>query len=300
MHDDDSEFHVGTILKVALAGMSLVAILIAGCAGCTYVRPGYIGIKVNKTGTARGAQDLPLITGYNLINPFLSTVVEYPTYMQTVKWTKNADEGKPVDESLTFTSKDSMIVNADVSLSYLLHANKAASFYVRFRADDINTYTDGYLRNVVRDAFNEQAGGYTVEQIMGDNAPLLAKVMVQVQSKAINDGIEINQLGFIGAPRPPQIVLDAINSKVQAEQIGLQKQNELVQSEADAKKAVAKAQGEADAAVATAKGQADANKLITSTLTPELVEFIKIQKWDGHLSQVQAGGGGVIVDVGKR
>ncbi len=58
----------------------------------------------------------------------------------------------------------------------------------------------------------------------------------------------IDQFGFIGSPRPPQSVIDAINAKVQAQQIAVQKQNELVQSQADAAKLVAAAEGPGESA----------------------------------------------------
>ena len=64
----------------------------------------------------------------------------------------------------------------------------------------------------------------------------------------------IDQFGFIGSPRPPSSVIDAINAKVQAQQIAVQKQNELVQAQADAAKLVAAADGQAKAQVAIANG----------------------------------------------
>ena len=47
-----------------------------------------------------------------------------------------------------------------------------------------------------------------------------------------------------------------------------------------------KARGEADAKLISAKGEADANRLIQASLTTELVEYTKAQRWDGQLPQV--------------
>lgn len=290
------------IRKLAVAAgtaLGLLLLLILFTNGCKTINPGNVGIEVSKVGSSRGVQDLTIKTGLVLFDPLTTTIIEYPTYMQTAKWTKNVYEGRDVDESITFTTKDSLVVNADVSLSYQLDADKAPAFYVKFRADRIESFTDGYMRNVARDAFNEIAGEYTVEQVMGDNGPILKQVRQRIQEQ-LADYVSINQLGFIGAPRPPEGVTQAINMKVQAQQIALQKQNEVAQAEADARKAVAVSQGEADANIVAAKADAEANRLRNQSLTPALIEWTKIQKWDGHNPTVVTGnGGGIIVSTTK-
>ncbi len=49
---------------------------------------------------------------------------------------------------------------------------------------------------------------------------------------------------------------------------------------------MAKAEGDARSARALAEGEAEANAKISKSLTPELVEYEKIRKWDGRLPQV--------------
>lgn len=260
-----------------------------GLAGCTTIQPGYTGIKIDKMGANRGVQDLHIVNGFVAYNPVSTEVIAYPTFVQTVKWTKSADEGTPNDQSITFTSKDSLTINADVSVSYELDAAKVPDFYVKFRADKIEEFTDGYLRNVVRNAFNEAAGDYNVEQIMGDNAPLLHATIALIQRQVSAYGVKVDQLGFIGAPRPPASVVQAINAKVQAAQIALQKQNEVAQATADAQKRVAEAEG-----------QAKANQMLEQSITPTLVQWQMMQKWDGHLPQVQSGSGGLMFNLGNK
>lgn len=292
---------MGKILGGAGAVLGLLFLFIVLIAGCDSISPGNVGVVISKTGSSRGVQDITIKTGRFIVNPVTTSVIEYPVYVQTVKWTKSADEGKEnVDESITFTSSDSMIVNADISLSYELQQDKVPSFYVKFRADKIETFTDGYLRNIVRDTFNEEAGKYTVEQLMGDNGGLLKTVRASVQNQLEQYGVKVDQLGFIGAPRPPQIVLDAINRKVQAEQIALQKQNEVAQAEADAKSAVARAEGEAKASVARAQGQAEANKDLAGSLSDNLIrwqvaqnEHDAIWRWNGVRPTTEVNGTGV-------
>jgi regulator of protease activity HflC (stomatin/prohibitin superfamily) len=279
-------------IGAAIVSLSLFITVISGC---NTISPGNVGVEISKTGVSRGVQDVTIRTGWAFVNPITHTIIEYPVYVQTVKWTKSADEGKATDESITFTSSDSMIVNADISLSYELSQDKVPYFYVKFRADKIDSFTDGYLRNIVRDTFNEEAGKYTVEQIMGDNGEMLKKVRASVQSQLDAYGVKIDQLGFIGAPRPPQVVLDAINNKVRAQQIALQKQNEVAQAQADALSAVARA-----------NGQAAANKALTESLSPNLIEWQRVQnehdaiwRWNGvrPTTEVNGNNSGTLLNV---
>ena len=287
------------IVGGAVAVVSLFLVSIVGCAGCTSIGPGNVGIVISKTGASRGVQDVTVKTGWAFVNPITTEVIEYPTFMQTVKWTKSATEGSPNDESITFTTGDSMVVNADISLSYQLAFDKAPEFYVKFRADKIEQFTDGFLRNVARNSFNAIAGNYNIGQIMGNNGPILLAIKKDMQQQLTAYGVQIDQLGFIGAPRPPESVTNSINLKAQAEQIALTKTIELNQVEADAKKAVAEAEGQAAANIALAEADAKANKLRSESLTGPLIEWTAIQKWDGHRPQVEGTGGGMLINIPK-
>lgn len=287
------------IAVAAIALASFMLVVIAGCAGCSSIGPGNVGIQISKVGASRGVQDVTIKTGWVWVNPITTEVIEYPTYMQTVKWTKSANEGSPNDESITFTTGDQMVVNADISLSYQLQFDKAPDFYVKFRADNIEKFTDGFLRNVARNSFNAIAGSYQIGDIMGNNGPVLLKIQGDMQKQLSPYGIQIDQLGFIGAPRPPEAVTNSINLKAQAEQIALTKQIELTQVQADAAKEVAKAKGDAAANLERAAADAQANKLRSESLTPALVEWTAIQKWDGHRPQVEGSGSGFMINIPK-
>jgi regulator of protease activity HflC (stomatin/prohibitin superfamily) len=60
----------------------------------------------------------------------------------------------------------------------------------------------------------------------------------------------------------------------------------LAQKQIQAQQAVVDAQGKADASVVAAKGEADANKLREASISPELIEYIRWQRWDGQLPKV--------------
>ncbi len=220
-------------------------------------------------------------------NPMTTSVFQYPTFVQTAVWTKDANEGSPNNEEISFNSKEGMVITGDMSLSYQLEAKQVPAFYVKFRSDDLTGFTHGFLRNVARDAFNEIGPTYPLEQIYGEKKEeFLTKVRERVNNQVGTFGVHLEQFGFIGAPRLPGPVVDALNAKITATQKAIQIENEVRQAEAEAKKAVAKAEGEAKA-----------NQVLTASITPALLEWRRLQisqnaieHWNGVLPQYNGGG----------
>jgi regulator of protease activity HflC (stomatin/prohibitin superfamily) len=292
--------------KYGLLAIPLVIVLFfVGCA--KRIGPGRVGIKVDLAGSQRGVEDLPIRTGWVFYNFLSSTIVEYPTSVQTAKWTRDPNEGSVNNEEMSFNTKDGLTVYGDLSVSYHLDAAKVPAFYVKFRNDDIGQFTHGFLRNVARDAINRTGSQYTVQEIMGEKkSELEQNSRLDLQKQVADIGVVVDQFGFIGSPRPPQSVIDAINAKVQAQQIAVQKQNELVQSQADAAKLVAAAEGQAKAQIAVANGEAESNRVRAASISPNIIEWQKlavtdrwITKWNGQVPQVQTGsnGPGMLLDI---
>jgi len=277
------------MLKKMMGFVGVMALLVASAACSTRVSPGYVGIQVNYSGTDRGVSGYPVVTGRVWYNPYSTAILEYPTYVQTAVWTHNTNEGKAVDESITFTNKDKMTINADISLAYHLISEKVPAFYVKFRSDDLSTFTNGYLRTVARQEFDRHAGKYSIDQIMGDNAPFLDDVRTSLQAELTPIGVQLDAFGFIGSPRPPQAVIDQINASVHATQLTQQKQNELAQVEADMAKERSKTDTYARNTLTLAEAQAAANRKLSESLTPQLLEKIRLEHWDGKLPQVNGG-----------
>lgn len=288
--------------------MILVVLALVCFTGCTRIGPGHAGIEVNAAGSDKGVSQQTATTGWFFYNPFTETVIEYQTAQRLEKWTKSEGEGKPGNTEVSFTNKDSMVIFADVAIAFSLDPAKVPAFYVKFLAkdeDDLDTkFTNGYLRNSVRNCLNEYAGQYDIKQIMGDNAEFLKKTKDCIQTDVITWGVNIDQFGLIGAPRPPQPVIDAINMKAQAEQVATQKQIELTQVQADAAKRIAEADGDAKSQVARATGEAEANHLRNATITDNILKMRAldnqrdaISKWNGEPPQVMSGEGGMLFNI---
>lgn len=310
---EDAPFEMrreGLLVKYAASAVLLILVLIVFgifLVRVTRIEAGHVGVEINLAGKQRGASEIPIRTGWVVYSPLSTQIIEFPTYVQTVKWTKDINEGHPVNEEMGFNSKEGMEIFVDVSMSYAIEPTKAPDFYVKYRVDDMDRFTHGILRDVVRNTLNEVASTYVVEDIYGEKkAEFLRKVQTMIEQKMSPVGVSVQQFGFIGAPRVPSVIAAAITAKAQAIQQAERARNELATTQAEAAKKIAEAEGEAKSMVTRAQGEADANRIRQNSLTPQLLELRRIEnnralidKWNGQLPTVQTGqgGGGMLLQL---
>jgi regulator of protease activity HflC (stomatin/prohibitin superfamily) len=304
-------------MRPAIPGLKAIVIGVAVLIGAlilfslllrvTRIEAGHVGVEINLAGQQRGASEIPVRTGWVVYSPLTTQIIEFPTYVQTVKWTRDTNEGHPINEEMGFNSKEGMEIFVDVSLSYAIEPSKVPDFYVKYRVDDLERFTHGILRDIVRNSLNEVASTYAVEDIYGERkAEFLDKVQAMIQAKVAPVGVGVQQFGFIGAPRVPTVIAQAITAKAQAIQQAERARNELATTQAEAAKKIAEAEGDAKSQVTRAQGEADANRIRQSSLTPQLLELRRLEnnralidKWDGRLPSVQAGQSGMILQLPK-
>jgi regulator of protease activity HflC (stomatin/prohibitin superfamily) len=287
-------------LLVPLGVLAIVLVFAIFVTRVTRIEAGHVGVEINLAGSQRGASEIPIRTGWVVYSPLRTQIIEFPTYVQTVKWTRDTNEGHPVNEEMGFNSKEGMQISVDVSLSYAIDPQKVPDFYVKYRVSDLEVFTHGILRDIVRNSLNEVASTFTVEDIYGERkADFLKRVEVMIEQKIAPVGVGVQQFGFIGAPRVPEVIATAITAKAQAIQQSERARNELATTQAEAAKKIAEADGEAKALVTRAQGEADANRIRQTSLTPQLLDLRRIEnsralidKWNGQLPTVENGGQG--------
>ena len=245
-------------------------------AGCSDVPVGHVGIKVYKFGSSKGV-DLEVLTPGRYYIGYNEDLFTFPTYTQTDTWRKGAQK----DESINFQSKESLNINGDFGIQFSLDPTKIPVLFQKYRRG-INEISDVFLRNEIRDALVNRASSKSVEYLMGEGkATLLDDVEADVKARVTAQGIIIEKVYVIDNFRPPQAVTDAINAKIAATQLAIQRQNEIVTAKAEADKKIETARGEGESILVVAKSQAEANELIAKSITENLLENKRLEKWDG-------------------
>lgn len=263
--------------------------------GCyTTVEPGRVGIKVKQTGGDRGVQDIPAQSGRVFYNPINEYVLEYPTSVQRAIWTSSTSEGgkDSGNEEIAFQSSDSLHFTGDVAVAYHLPAPTVPHFYVQFRNDDLAAFTHGFFRDATRSAIGDAAHVLTAEEINGSKqAELAMRAQEALSKKMVQYGVVIDQLVFTSPPRPPAQVKTAIEAKIAATQSAERVENQKREAQAEGEKIKV-----------SAAATAEANRLINSSITPQLVEWKKLDimgaRWNGQGPMVIGGTGqGMIIDL---
>ena len=112
-------------------------------------------------------------------------------------------------------------------------------------------------------------------------------------------GLVVEKVYWIGELRLPDSVVASINAKIGATQKAQQRENEIQQARAEADIKIQEARGIAESTLMKAKAQADANQLLAKSITPELVQYQSIEKWDGRLPTYSGTGANFLFGVGK-
>jgi len=123
-----------------------------------------------------------------------------------------------------------------------------------------------------------------------------------------NSNPPFNAFRYVEGAPPRTADQTALDQKIQAQQQAEQQKYQLAQAKVKAEQDVAQAtgqanalkaqaEGEAQATLTRAKAQAEANKLLSQSLTPGLIRYQQLQRWDGKLSVFSGGGVTPLIDV---
>ena len=279
--------------KLYLVVAGIVIIL----TGCIRIEQGYVGLKAWELGDSKGEIETFGVGRWtrNLVKASWTT---YPTFKQNYVWTADSMEGSPNDESISFPI-EGLRIGIDVGIEFAVDPEAVVEIYSEYRKS-LGEITDGPMRNFVRDAVLEAAKDYSdMEQFITNSE--IGDLIDTVEESTIEyfypRGIIVSKIYLVTAPRYPTSVTDAIEEKIRATQRAIQRENELRETEAAAKKQIAEAEGAAAAMIATAQAEAQAKKLLQESYTPEILQAMWIEKWDGRLPEVMPGDSNLLMSL---
>src|SRR5262249_52979941 len=150
-----------------------------------------------------------------------------------------------------------------IGITYHLRPDTIPLVFQKYRRG-MHEITHIFIHNFIRDAVNKAASKMKIEDLYGvGKEAFFDKVQEHVREDLKEIGIEISRIYLIGRFHFPHNVIAALNSKIEANQRAQQRENELREAEAEAKKQIAKAQGQAQCAILQAESEAKANTLLS-------------------------------------
>ena len=224
----------------------------------------------------------------------------------TREWASPSSK-ETANKAIFAESKESVGFYVGMNCSAQIEETDAATFLYKYNHTPLETIIDTDIRSMVEKVFNDECGKYGIEDIKVEKSNIMNIVTEKVTSHFKEYGITITVLGMKeGISYENEEIQKAIDEKFSSEQQIITQQNlnqvAIDKAEADAKAAIVKAESKAEAVRIAADAEAEANRKIAESLTPELIEKIKYEKWteawDGAVSVISGGADGMMIDVG--
>lgn len=291
----------GTIAAIAVVG----GIVTLG-ASAQWIPDGYAGVVVS---VRNGAEDEAIGRGINFVNP-TSKVKKFTIGNEQLLLTKDKREGSKDDDSFKVSTSDDANMSISFQMSYRFDPEKVVDTYKRFKGMDGESIVENRVKAVLKSKVSEVTTNYSMMDIYSGNRSEINNKLTEYLNDefSVKYGIQVTDASIVDA-HPDEKLKAAIDSRLttiqkkqqaEAEQqkIKVEKETEQLQAEADAKIAITNAKAKAEKLRIEAEAQADANRKLAESLTPELIEKLKYEKWNGVLPQIQ-GSSTPIVDLNK-
>lgn len=250
-----------------------VAFLVAvGVVLCTErVHTGYVGVVYS----AKGVEQQTISQGWHFMSP-LKHVSEFPITQQRVVFS-NAPSDYGAKEHADWhidapANGGTIAINLTVNYNFL--PEHVIELYTKFGGMDGESLMESKIQNDIIAYVKEVTPQFSVMQIYSDDRAGVNTAITNYLNEKLTAeyGINVSSALIVDA-QPDDTLMQKIRAKEQAKQDAeiaeLNKQTALAQAETDK----VKAQTEADVKMIEVQAEADANKVLSESITPELIQM---------------------------
>lgn len=285
---------VGVIIGLVVVGAAAWAVL-AG----TYVGQGEVGVVYTMSD---GVQDETLSPGFHFVSPF-AKVKDYPVAQQQLVLSNNAadfNEDKLEKDTHVDAPADGGMVKMNMSINYNFMPDRVTDLYERFNGMDGDQLVESRIKNSILAYIKEVTPQFSVMDIYSDKRAEVGQAITDYLNNKLNDeyGIEISSASIIDVQLDEELqakVQQKEQAKQDAEKAELDKQTAIAQGEA----AKAKAEADAQVTITNAQAEAEANRLISESITQELIDMKEAEARMEHGWVTVNGAGSVVTTEGE-
>lgn len=263
---------------------ALIAIVIAIflVTSIEIVDVGNVGVQYS----AGGVKEEVLTQGWHLMSPFVS-VKQFPVSQQQIVFSNDpADYNeKEHDDWSIDAPANGGTVKINLTVNYNFIPDRVVDLYKRFNGMDGQAIVESRVQNSIIAYVKEVTPQFTVMDIYSDKKAEVNEAITKYLNEKLTDEYGINVISALVIDvQLDDTLMAKVQAKEQAKQDAeiaeLNKQTALAQAETDK----VKAQTEADVKLIEAQAEADANKVISESITPNLIameeaEARKIHGW---------------------
>ena len=257
------KFPVKIIIGVVIA----LVVVVVGINCFTIVKAGHTGVVV----TLGKVNENVLQEGIHFKAPFVQQVIMIDNRITKLEVETEA------------FSKDLQTVSTTLAINYRVDTSKSYSIYKNIGKD----YETVLVTPAVNEVLKATTALYTAEESV-TNRTLISEGLVNGLNEKLNEiGLYITDVNIVNYD-----FSEAYITAIEEKQVAQQK---LLKAETEKQTAITNAEAEAEALKIKAEAEAEANRIIAASITDALVDYNKIEKWDGALPQVT--GSNTIVDL---
>lgn len=254
------------VKKLIAIGVLAVLAIILAASSLSVVGAGNTGVVV----TLGAVSDNVLSEGIHLKAPFVQNVVQINNRTQKIETDGSA------------SSKDLQIISYVVAVNYRVDHNSSASLYKNIGKN----YESVIITPAIQESIKAVTARYTAEELITKRQDVSTQIKDALSEKISEYGIEVEIFNIINFDFSEEFNA-AVEAKQTAQQNALKAEQDLSRIEIEAEQKVTQAEAEAKSI-----------KMIQDALSasPDYVEYIKWNKWDGKLPTVM-GDGDYIMDI---
>ena len=254
-----------------ITGFIMVAVLFC-LVGCIEKIPaGYEGVCYSMSG---GVEDETLTQGWHLVFP-TKKIKEFTVGNEQIVLTKDKRDGSEEDESFKVATSDDASISVSFQMSYRFKGGKdLVDTYKKFKGLDGEAIINNRVKTVLKSKISEITTDYSMMDIYSGNRSEINNKITEYLNEEFNDsyGIEVLDASIIDV-HPDENLQETIDNRVKALQEKQQAQAEQEKVKVEAETARIKAENEAAIKILEAEAEAKANKVISASITQELIEM---------------------------
>lgn len=189
-------------------------------------------------------------------------------------------------------SSDSQTVSVNLAVNYRVDTAKSFSIVKNVGTN----YEDVLITPSVNEVMKSIMASYTAEQSITNRNIISTALLDELNEKLSDSGIYVSDINiidfdfsdvYVAAIEAKQVAeQEKLRAKIEQEQLTMEKESESARRVIDAEAAAEVAKIEAEAAAYAGEKEAAANEKIAESLTQPLIDYYKIQQWDGKLPSV--------------
>ncbi len=251
-------------LVVTLVIVLVAVVVLANC--LTIVDAGHTGVVVTLGKVNEGV----LQEGLHVKVPFIQQVVRIDNRIVKLEVDTEA------------FSKDLQTVATTLAINYRVDTAKSYSIYKNIGAN----YESVLVTPAVNEVLKAIVAQYTAEESV-TNRTLISDGLVKGLNEKLNGiGLYVTDVNIINFEFS-EAFINAIEEKQVAQQ-------QLLKAETEKQTAITNAEAEAETIRIKAEAEAQANRILSESLTDKVIEYNKVQKWNGELPQVTGSSGSFV------